>query len=77
MSVLSKLSSIQLRVYAEIARASEAGTCKMPQRNMYSRCGLPSAYHFRKHVRALERYGLIREHAGCQGVCWGADLLYS
>ena len=67
-SALASLSPTQLRVYAEIARASENGVCDTAATVLWRRCEVQSKHIFYKHVGELAEKGLLDQEIISNGV---------
>ena len=64
---IAGLTSIELRVYAEVAHASSEGLCNTPATVMRHRCGLIT-YFYNKTLAELKKKGLIAQEIICCGV---------
>jgi hypothetical protein len=61
MSDIEQLDSSQLRIYAEVARASRNGVCRLPAMMLVRRSGIGSRYMLNKHLMSLQERGLIEQ----------------
>lgn len=67
-SRIATLSPDELRVYAEIAFASNKGVCNEAATVLRHRCELESTEAFYKYLDTLEEKGLIKQEKQCYGV---------
>jgi hypothetical protein len=66
-SKIEGLTEIELRVYAEIANASNKGVCNTPATVLRRKCRL-SNYFYKKTLTELVNKRLISQELNCGGV---------